>query len=785
MVLDPYANSSQLQNGLRSEPVRNGQVLQLPPSAAPADNDGDEELSIRQILAVLQRRALILAGVTFTSATATSAVILTRPPEYSGTFRLLAEPVTKGSRLAENLTSDTLQTLKPLTERIDSTGSSLDYISQIEVLRSQTLLDPIIARIQKRYPEIDYRTLMQRLKIVRPKDSKILEFTYASTDQEEIKFVLSELSQAFIQYSISDRQTNLRRGVEFVEKQIARQRQDVSRLEIALEDFRRKNNLIDPKVVADAVSQQIQSIIANQKDNRVKLAASLTLFANLKQQVGSLPGEAIDTATLSEAPTYQKLLAQLRELDAKIATESARFTPKAPAVQALQDQRSKLLPVLRAEAQRVMGANAPRNVTDPENTQYQGAVRRELTQQLVQAANEVQVLRSQDVAITQAIAQLRRDTQTMAGVARIYGQLQRELEIATASLNRLATARENLQLESARQASPWELISRIDESNITPKMSLALLLLLGVLASAIIGIAAALIAEQLDRVYHTVDDLKETKLPCIGVVPFNVNLGKEANLKNVGRMASTKVPDVAPNKKSKRYTASTFFEAFYSLDANIRLLSSDSPIRSVTMTSTSPADGKSTIAAHLAWAAVTMGRKVLLIDTDLRRPQVHKWFGISNIRGLSNAITSDVDAKELIQESPQDPNLHLLPAGPNPPAPGRLLASNKMRVLMDQLTKEYDLVICDAPPLYGFADAKLVAPYTDGILLVVGLGKTDRGSLMQVLDELRNTSHSPVLGIIANGLKRYTIGYYYYYQRYYNQKNLPEEEEMLATPPKR
>jgi polysaccharide biosynthesis transport protein len=109
-----------------------------------------------------------------------------------------------------------------------------------------------------------------------------------------------------------------------------------------------------------------------------------------------------------------------------------------------------------------------------------------------------------------------------------------------------------------------------------------------------------------------------------------------------------------------------FMESFYSLDANLRLLSADSPIKSITVTSTTPADGKSTISSHLAWAAVTMGRKVLLIDTDLRRPQAHLWFGVSNLRGLSNAITSDTDILDLIQESPQDANLHVLAAGPRP-----------------------------------------------------------------------------------------------------------------------
>lgn len=780
MVDSDQQNSSQKQNGhqnghrsdYRREFARNGQSNM--PALIPAktsDAEDENDLSIHQILAVLRRRATVLAGATSITALVASAVILTRPAEYTGTFRLLVEPVTAGSRLADSLTSDTLQTLKPLTQRLDPSGSSLDYVSQIEVLRSQTILDPIIARIQTKYPEINYETLMQRLKVIRPKDSKVLDFTYQSSDPEEIKFVLEELSKAYLKYSINDRQSNLKRGVEFVDQQIDRQREEVARLESIMERFRRQNTLMDPKDSSSALADQVKMIATERESNRVKLASARTLFSQLQEQIGAQPIVALSVSTLSESPTYQGLLTRLREIESKIAIERARFQDESDEIKALMTQRENVLPLIREEARRVLGTAF--NATAAPTITHQGSIKRELTQQFMDAANQVQVLETQDRAIAETVEDLNQRTQQLAGVARQYGQIQRNLEIATSSLNRLLTARENLQIETARQESPWQMISKLDDRNINPKANLFLLLMLGVLASFIIGVAAALLAEQLDRVYHTVEDLKDTKLPCLGVVPFNPDLSKESSIIQQAQPASEAATGKA-KQKSKRYQT-TFLEAFYSLDANIRLLSSDSPIRAITVSSTSPADGKSTVSSHLAWAAVTMGRRVLIVDTDLRRPQVHKWFGISNMRGLSNAITSDVDVMDMIQQSPHDENLFVLPAGPTPPAPGRLLASNKMRQYMERFQREFDFVICDAPPLLGFADAKLVTAHTDGLLLVVGLGKTDRGNLTQVLDEIRNAVHAPILGIVANGLKRYTIGYYDYYQRYYNQPNTPSD----------
>ncbi|MBE9033271.1 polysaccharide biosynthesis tyrosine autokinase [filamentous cyanobacterium LEGE 11480] len=727
----------------------------------PAD---DNQISFQHILVVLRRRAWVLGLATFASSIGIFAFILTRPPTYSGAFRMLVEPVTEGSRLADSLTSDTLQTLKPLGDSIGK-GSGLDYVSQIEVLKSEKLLDPVLQRIQSKYPKLNYKAFRRQFKVSRPKDSKILDVTYSSADPAQIKFVLEELSKAFVDYSLIDRQTNLNRGIEFVAEQIQRQLREVDNLEVKLEGFRRQNNLLDPATSATSLSQRIRTIASERQANRVQLAAARTLYKKLRSQVGLAPSAALSVANLSEAPIYQELLRKLRELDRQIAVESARFTTETPIVRALMDQRQELLPLLEAEAQRVFGGNVV--VSDIAQRQgFQGSIGRNFTRELVETVNRVQVLQTQEQALGQALQVLKQQTQNLAGVSRDYGRIQRDLTIATSSLGRLMTARENLQLELTRQVNPWEIISNINDDSIRLKNNRTFMLLLGTLASLGLGILAALIAEQLDRVYHTVEELQDTGLPCLGMIHYNSSLSQDKSLMTVGQLANEDSMQQMSNRAHRDHMM--FLEAFYSLDANIRLLSSDHPIRAVTVSSTSPSDGKSTISSHLAWAAVTMGRRVLIIDTDMRRPQVHLWFGVQNLRGLSNAITSDTDVRQLIQESPQDPNLHVLAAGPLPPAPGRLLASKKMQMIIQSLTAEYDLVICDAPPVQGFADAKLTAACTDGMLIVLGLGKTDRNNFAQTLQELESSSPAPLLGIVANGMKRNPNNHYqHYYSRYY------------------
>jgi len=746
MDLDPRLKST-------SHFLNGGQIVQRL-STPEAENDDDLDLS--QILLVLRRRFKVFCGVSALMTVGVLSWALTRPPEFSGGFRLLAEPVTTGSRLAESLTSDTLQDIIKSSDK--TTG--LDYISQIEVLKSEVILEPILEQIQQRYPELTYQEFLKRFKVTRPKDSKILEFTYQSQSREEIKFVLHRLADASIQYSLTDRQTNLQKAIEFVNSQIQQQQSQVSALEAKLEQFRRQNNLSDPSVQAVSLTEQISQMMSQRRTNQVDLAAAQTLSKNLQQQVGLDPGDAVLAVTLSEAPIYQELIGRLREVETQLALESARYKDNTPNIQTLQDQRQELLPLLQVEAQRVIGDRI-----DAQNLQYQGSVARELVQQLVETVNQIQVLQNQNYVQTKALQQLNQQIQAMAGISREYGQIQRDLQIYIGSLSRLSATRENLQLEAARQQSPWQLISNISDSNIEEVSKRTLLLLLGSLVSLLVGAGAALLAEQLDRTIHSLDELKETNLPNLGVIPFN------AQMKSSASQAVT-------SSSNSRYYAASFMEAFYSLDANIRLLSSDTPIRSLTITSTKPGDGKSTVASYLARAAATMGRRVLLIDTDLRRPQVHHLFGISNLRGISQAITSDIDPRDLLQVSAEYSNLYLLPAGQLPPAPGRLLDSNKMRLLVEEFAKSFDLIIYDSPPLLGFADAKLIAAHTDGILLVVGLGKTERSALNRVLDDLQTTAQAPVLGIVANGARKYadTTYYDYRYRGYYREKSALEQQ---------
>jgi capsular exopolysaccharide synthesis family protein len=255
------------------------------------------------------------------------------------------------------------------------------------------------------------------------------------------------------------------------------------------------------------------------------------------------------------------------------------------------------------------------------------------------------------------------------------------------------------------------------------------------------------------------------------------NLKNQDTTVDIGRVFLRNTPDVLSLGMESRpqQLISVFYEAFRSLFTNIRLLSPDTPIRSVVISSAMPGEGKSTIAIYLAQAAAEQGRRVLLVDTDLRHPSIHNRLGLANMQGLTDVISTDIDFNHVIQQSPQENNLFVLTAGSIPPDPIRVLASQKMQDLIAQLRSAFDLVVYDAPPLTGLADAYLLAAETNGMVLVASLGQVKRSVLENALDQLKEHSNfsTPLLGVVANRAKNVPLtsyGYSYSSSSSYSQK---------------
>jgi len=729
----------------------------------------NEEFDPKQILNILRRRGLVLVGVAAMVAGGISWWTWTRPPVYQADFRMLVEPISE-----DNSSRNLLRLGFP---------PGFDYATQIEVLRSPKLLESVVSALQETYPEISYGELASKLSIAQGEDAvgrltKILNISYQDSDPQKIKLVLDKLLERYVDYGIELQQENLKRVVEFVEQELPRIEERVDTLQIELEEFRKRYSLIDPETRGNSISGLIAAINQQQKEAQTKLAETQSLYVILQRQLGSSPAQAFAASALSESGRYQSLLNQLLEIETEIAAESVRFQPDSPNIEVLVEKRSRLLPLINRESERILGSQQSSSTTG-----NLAPISIELSKQLVQTTNQLQVLQVRLGALEEVEKNLKEEFSLIPSLARQYTDLQRRLEVANNSLDRFLATRETLQIEAAQKAISWQVISDpyLPTGKISPNIPRNIAL--GAIAGLLLGIGAALLSEQLDNAFHSPNEIKElTGLPLLGTIPFKRRLkqftkslgsGYQADPQNweigngsvmtrsVGQQ--TRLTNV---NRNHNYGSSPFLEAFRTLYTNIRFLSSDSPIRSLAISSCLPAEGKSTVALFLARSAAAMGQRVLLVDSDMRNPQIHERMGLPNMRGLSNVITTDIDPNEVIQRSPFDENLFVLTAGQIPPDPIKILSSRKMQNLVEQFQNAFDLTIYDTPPSLGLADGSILATRADGMVLVVGMDKTGRSELNQVLDNLK-ISYVSVLGMIANGVKGQTSGADYYY-RYYS-----------------
>ena len=207
-------------------------------------------------------------------------------------------------------------------------------------------------------------------------------------------------------------------------------------------------------------------------------------------------------------------------------------------------------------------------------------------------------------------------------------------------------------------------------------------------------------------------------------------------------------------------------EAYRVLRTNIQFLSVDKPLKTILVTSSGPKEGKTTTIANLAVILAQGGNKVLLIDTDLRKPMLHKVFLLLNDRGLTNLLTLQKDAMSFIQHDVVK-NLDILTSGRIPPNPSELLSSNAMKSFLENVKNKYYIVLMDSPPVGGITDASIISTYADGTILVVKSGKTEIDAV-KIAREILDNVNANIIGVVLNHLDKKAVGNNYYPYYYYN-----------------
>ena len=275
-------------------------------------------------------------------------------------------------------------------------------------------------------------------------------------------------------------------------------------------------------------------------------------------------------------------------------------------------------------------------------------------------------------------------------------------------------------------------------------------LLMAAAVGLVLAVATAFLLEYLDDTVKTPEDVEKTM--------------RLTTLAGISR-----IPGDKPEERliAVKHPKSPISEAYRVLRTNLQFSSLDHPLRTLVVTSPNPTEGKSTTVANLGVVMAQAGKRVIVVDSDLRRPVLHRVFGIENRSGLTEALLEPEPAVDgQLKETGVD-NLRLLNTGALPPNPSELLGSQRMAMLVERLKEEADVILFDSPPALAVADASVLATQTDGVLLVVDAGRTRRNAAKEAAGRLSQVGAN-VVGVALNRLRPGRGGYYYYYYYYYS-----------------
>lgn len=732
-------------------PKSNGQ---LSPLSAPNYRDKfeeieEEKLDLSWLFGVVRRRLLVMVVTSIALSSLVGVAILKNSKnitiDYEGSFSLLVEPATAEGLLSKQLDNTVAADLA----KINIEGISLvDYETQIRILRSPRMMRPVLQKMRILYPNMTYNDLMSKISINRisyEKDgkqqgTKILEIKYKDSNPKRIYAVLDQVSKAYLEYSLQQRLTGINQGIKFIDMEMPKLRERVEVLQLQVQKLRQQSNLFDPQLEGRSLSEQVQSIRGQQATLQVQLKGMRTVYQNYQKLLEQNNPVGI---LITQGQGYAGLLGEIQKVDSETSLKLAQYREDSLPILALKKTRQELILTASQQAKEVVMKNLN---------------------------SQIQEIESRILAMNQLQKQMNQKNREFSLTTREYDNLQQELLVVTKSLSDFLAKREALRIDAAQQQIPWVLINppeipldKFGKYITSTVKQTRKQLVLAVVLSSLLGIAIGLLVEVLNNVFHTPESLRmATKFPIIGVIPLTKKIKRRSPVRT-RKLTSVKAKNAQPVDAKPpipnlgdtgifRDSDYTFLEAFRSLYTNINLLTADRPIRSLLVSSALDGDGKSTVALHLAATAAAVGQRVLLIDADLRSPQLHIKLGLLNLRGLSEVISTDLSLNEVIQRSPSEENLFVLTAGQIPPDPIKFLSSKKMQYLMEQFQAFFDLVIYDSPPLVGLADAHLIAAHTDGTVLVVKIAKTDRAQVTKVLEELK-ISGASILGMVANGLK--------------------------------
>ena len=618
-------------------------------------------------------------------------------------------------------------------------------------------------------PEEVLKNFEERLTVEPVKRSRLIEVTFESNDPNTAAQVVNTLTSAYIDANLEARWQAAQKASDWLSQQLLGMKAKLEKSEDELQKYGRGNGLLfletekgtSENIVVQRLRELQQELTKAQADRYAKES----LYKLLEERdYAELPG-------VFDNKLIQELTARLADLQREQSRLSANFNPNYPRVKELQSQIDESKAMLEAERARAAGGIA---------NDYKAAV-------------------SHEEMLQKAFTEQERQANDIAGKSVQYNILKREADTNKQLYVGLLEKLKETGVSSSLKATNIRVVDPAYPPRKFARPRILLDLSITLIVGMCLGIAAAFLQEHLDNTLKSSEDIERfLQIPALGAVPA---MELSANPRRLnGFQTSAPVLDAGKpngtnghnggsgNNGSKNGTRlappwnrievqdggghphGALAEAFHGLRTSVLLSTAKRPPATLLVTSAQQGEGKTTVAANLAASLAQLGDSVLLIDADLRRPSLQKFFQVSRSTGLVNYLTGDSDWRSLVWQAAPI-GVSVLFCGPVPPNPADLLSSEYMRSLIREASKEYKFVVLDSPPLLNLSDSRILATLVDGVILVVGGGTTPRELVQRAyLSAVDAGSH--VIGATINFAD---VSNDYYYSGYHQEAEESEK----------
>ncbi len=730
------------------------------------DQNTEEQINLRDYLYVIQKRRWTVITVFAVIVITVAILTFTATPIYEATARLIIDK--------ENPNVVSIQEVMS----VDASGSDY-YQTQYKIIESRTVARKVVRRLnldksEEFFPkpkddlisnlkrsiqetiafwkdsitsllrtgdESIPKTLegfepdsplvsdfIKRIKVSPIRNSRLVDVRFEGKDSVLAAKIVNTLADVYISQNLETKLRAVQDAVKWLHNRIEEERKKVEKAEQALLRYKEKHSIItdfssDVENITAQKLAHLNTQVVEAESNRVEAETrykQAMVLTGTPDMLDSIP-EVLNNELIRQIKSMEiELFKRMSELSKKYGQKHPRMVAIESELNTLQKRRTQ-------EVSRVINS----------------------------LKNEYKVALAKENSLKAALAKQKKESLELNQKAIQYGVLRRESESARYMYELLIKRFKETSLTEDMKTGNIRIVDRaeVPEYPIKPKKKLNILL--AIIVSLLTGTGLAFFFEYLDNTIKLPEEVeKHLNIPFLGSTPL-------FSTKNKWNIRG----DTSPELVAFNYPRSTASELYRSIRTNILFSSAESVPQVILITGVGPQEGKTITTANLAVTMAQADSKIVILDCDMRRANVHKVFGTANDHGISNLLVGNSNMREAILHT-RIPNLDVIPCGPIPPNPSELLGSTRMTTLLNSLRKHYAHILIDSPPSIAVTDAVVLSKSVDGVILVIRAGYTAKEIIKSGIVQFAAVG-THILGAVLNGVDmsrdRYHYQYYYYH----------------------